>query len=85
MIWDLLGISKGKMSRRRNSGLPRFPRNPSNGFDGCGFIDMNIRGSYFGDIEFSGDGNDKDNVYFKEEDNNGGVSTIMIEINENIE
>lgn len=85
MIWDLLRISKGKMSRRKNSGLQRFPRNPSNGFDGCGFIDMNVRGSFFGDVDISGEGNNNDNVYFKNEDNGGGVSTIMIEINENIE
>ena len=85
MIWDLLRITKGKMSRRKNSGLNRFPRNPSSGFDGCGFLEVNNHDSFYGDIEFSDNDGNINDTYYKEDDNGGGVSTILIEINENRE
>lgn len=80
MIWDLLSVTKNKMTKRKNMGLGSFPRQNTSSFDGCHFMNINsMNNSFYSEIadNLNGEGNNNDN----EED--GGVSTILIEINEN--
>ncbi|GAA0892595.1 hypothetical protein GCM10009122_22740 [Fulvivirga kasyanovii] len=81
MIWDLLSITKGKMTRRKNMGIGNFPRQATSNFDGCYFINIDqLNSSYYSDI-IDELGGDYTNGNLNEDD--GGVSTVFIEINEN--
>lgn len=81
MIWDLLSITKGKMTSRKNKGIGSFARQTTAYFDGCHFINLqNNRDSFYSDIIGDLDGDGNDNLII---DESGGVSTILIEINEN--
>ena len=82
MIWDLLHVSKGKASRRRNAGLPNFPRQSTNSFDGLCYFATDLT-SIFSDLHRElGNGDIKDNAenYFDEE--NFSPSILLIESNE---
>lgn len=83
MVWDILEITKNKMTKRNNIGLSRFPRNISQKLDGCHFIDLSTESdSFYSDIidNLRKDGSDKER---SDLDNGGGVSTIFIEVIEN--
>lgn len=79
MIWDLLAITKNKVSKRKNAGIPEFPRQISRDFDGyCYFMTENS--SIYGDLHKSinnGDFNNSKNQSF--DDDNYSPSVILIE------
>jgi hypothetical protein len=84
MIWDILAITKGKASKRKNAGLKAFPRQTTNSFDGCCCF-MTESNSICSDLH-SELGNDNGNIentgdnFFDEE--NGSPSMILIESTE---
>lgn len=87
MVWDLLNITKNKMTRRNNIGLKSFPRQVIPPLDTVYFMAIENNSSYYKDINNklgSGDnGGQLSDVPFSSNDESGGVSTIFIELNEN--
>lgn len=87
MVWDLLDITKNKMTRRNNVGLKSFPRQVTSRLDGIYFMAIENDSSYYEDIHSKfGSGNDGGQISddsFSSNDESGGVSTIFIELNEN--
>lgn len=81
MVWDLLQITKDKASKRKNIGNKSFDRQTTRSLDGtCSFLTESD--SIFADLQStvaeSGDQNQADFV----DDNNSGISIILIENNE---
>ena len=83
MIWDLLEITKSKMSKRKNMDLKSFPRQVSHYEDGTYFMEIENKSSFFTDIGSGGNGKNEDDDSFLTNGEDGGVSTVFIEIYEN--
>lgn len=81
MVWDLLQITRDKASKRKNIGNRSFDRQTIRGLDGsCSFLTESD--SIFADLHstLAGSGDEIQPDFI--DDNNSGISVILIENNE---
>ena len=84
MIWDLVTIARGRMSRRRNAGFPRFPRQTvyATTADDGAMLSFGSEYSSFDDIRDSGGGSGELHKHDNLNDEGPGISVVLIEASE---
>jgi len=80
MIWEMIDITKLKLSKRNNIGLHRFPRSIAKDYDGLHYINSETPSIFSDLVNYDGEERTKRII---DDDANGALSLIVIESIEN--